>query len=263
MTCDHHPQRPCFRVGSTRSATRSVRTRPSQPLAHRCRRVRARRDNDGRPPPTETPPVPAVPDQMVLDLGSDEPVELLPFDGSALFHPRFLTDAEADALMVSLLNQVPWEQRSIVRSGQRIPQPRLVAWFGDPGVTYTYSGLSLESHAWIPPLEGLKARCETIAGATFNSCLANLYRDGHDYVGWHADDEPELGPDPVIASVSLGAERRFHLRHRATGETVKVVLQAGSLVVMSRGCQRHWVHQVPMMRRVTEPRINLTFRSIR
>lgn len=165
--------------------------------------------------------------------------------------------------MAELSAQVPWEHRSVLVFGRHVLQPRLTAWFGDPGAAYSYSGLSLEPHPWLPALDGLRARCEAIAGVPFNSCLANLYRDGHDYVAWHADDEPELGPDPVIASVSLGAERRFDLRHRTTRETVRVVLGPGSLVVMSSGCQRHWVHQVPMMRRVTEPRINLTFRSIR
>jgi len=159
-----------------------------------------------------------------------------------------------------LLAEGPWAQHLVRVFGREVAQPRLVAWFGEPGATYTYSGLTLEPHPWPVSLIETRAICEELAGIEFNSALANLYRDGTDSVAWHADDEPELGPDPVIASVSLGADRRFDLRHRQSGETIKSVLPAGSVVVMSRGCQQNWLHQVPKQLRVKKPRINLTFR---
>jgi alkylated DNA repair dioxygenase AlkB len=196
----------------------------------------------------------------LFDASEQRVEELLPLDGSAVLHrSAFVPDAAFDAFE-QLLDKVPWEQRHVRVFGREVAQPRLVAWFGDPGAAYTYSGLTLDALPWLPSLAEIKATCEWLAGATFNSGLANLYRDGHDSVAWHADDEPELGPDPVIASASFGAERRFDLRHRETGETVRTLLPTGSVVVMSRGCQRNWLHQVPKMLRVREPRINLTFR---
>lgn len=188
--------------------------------------------------------------------------ELLPKDGSAVLHRQAISSAESADAMKALLDLVPWEQRRVRVYGREVPQPRLVAWFGDPGRSYTYSGLTLDPSPWTSLLVELRSACEAIAGVAFNSGLANLYRDGRDSLSWHADDEPELGPDPVIASLSLGAERRFDFRHRESGETVRTLLPAGSVVVMSSGCQRQWVHQVPKMLRVNDPRINLTFRTI-
>lgn len=196
----------------------------------------------------------------LFDTIDDEPQELLPFDGSAVLYPGALGLDAADHLFRHLLDEIPWQQRRVNVFGREVDQPRLVAWFGDPGAAYSYSGLTLQPLSWTRSLTELRQRCESIAGETFNSVLANLYRDGHDRVAWHADDEATLGTDPVIASISLGAERRFDLRHRETGETVRTLLPSGSVVVMGRGCQRHWLHQVPKMLRVREPRINLTFR---
>jgi alkylated DNA repair dioxygenase AlkB len=147
--------------------------------------------------------------------------------------------------------------------GKDIPQPRLVAWFGDPGCEYSYSGISMNLNEWTPQLLELKAVCEQFAGTTFNSTLANLYRNGNDKMSWHSDDEPELGIEPCIASLSLGATRRFKFRHRTTKEAVECSLPSGSLIVMSGLCQKMWEHEVPRETRVTEPRINLTFRAVR
>ena len=198
----------------------------------------------------------------LFDPPPNEPEQLLPGQGSALLYRCALANDESDIVMAALLKTVPWQQHEIVIFGRSVAQPRLVAWFGDVGRSYTYSGLSLEPFEWTATLSDLKVRCEELAKTGFNSGLANLYRDGRDHVSWHSDDEPELGADPIIASVSLGAERRFDLRNKTTGETIKALLPHGSAVVMSAGCQRHWLHQAPKMLRVSEPRINLTFRTI-
>lgn len=188
--------------------------------------------------------------------------ELLPRDGSAVLHANFLSRDDSTEVFEELLRATPWEQRQITVYGRRVMQPRLVAWHGDAGRSYRYSGDELSPVSWTPLLQRLKSSCEEVAGARFNSMLANLYRNGEDGVSWHSDDEPELGPQPVVASLSLGAERRFDLRHRGTGETIKTVLPSGSLLVMSGHCQRHWLHQIAKTKRVTQPRINLTFRNI-
>ena len=202
-----------------------------------------------------------MPDSL-FDVASGDGVELLPGHGSAVLHRRALSPSVTTEAFHELLDAVPWQQHDVRMFGRQVAQPRLVAWFGDPGRRYTYSGLTLDPLPWSDTLDRLRSACEDVAGARFNSALVNLYRDGRDSVAWHADDEPELGADPVIASVSLGAERRFDLRNRRSGETVRTLLPAASVLVMSGGCQRNWVHQAPKMLRVSKPRINLTFRMI-
>lgn len=184
-----------------------------------------------------------------------------PRGSSAILHRKAFTSEKSELLFQALLDDVDWEQREITVYGKTHPQPRLVAWFGDPGTSYTYAGLTLHPTTWIDPILKIKAVCEGITGTTFNSVLLNLYRDGDDTVGWHSDDEPELGVNPTIASVSLGATRRFDMRHKVTRETVKTLLLPGSLLVMSGCTQADWVHQVPRSKRVNEHRINLTFRQ--
>ncbi len=200
--------------------------------------------------------------RSLFDLASDDGEQLLPAEGSAVLYRNALSAPAADEAMEMLMATVPWQQHHVRVFGRAVAQPRLVAWFGDAGRSYSYSGLTLEPMQWTDTLSALRSRCEGLARSSFNSGLANLYREGKDSVSWHADDEPELGADPVIASVSLGAERRFDLRNKHSGETIKTMLPAGSIVVMSHGCQQHWLHQVPKMLRVAEPRINVTFRTI-
>lgn len=194
--------------------------------------------------------------------GLEDPWELLSGASSAVLHSAVLEPDKALDAFENLHAQTPWEQHNVVVYGRSIAQPRLVAWFAPPGVTYRYAGLTLEPHALTPLLIQLKKRVEVIAGAQFNSVLMNLYRTGADSNGWHADNEPEFGVDPVIASLSLGATRRFDLRNRETKETIKTNLASGDLVVMSGDCQREWIHQAPKQLRVQEPRINLTFRMV-
>jgi alkylated DNA repair dioxygenase AlkB len=180
------------------------------------------------------------------------------------FDPAFLDATVADALLAQLTATVAWEQRSIRLFGQQVPQPRLTAWYGDPEAHYTYSGLHWEPRPWTSALLDLRARVEAAAGARFNSVLLNLYRDGRDSMGWHADDEPELGPAPVIASVSLGAVRRFRLRPRpgVAHAPLALDLPAGSLLLMQGPTQAHWQHALPKTARPAGPRLNLTFRWV-
>lgn len=202
--------------------------------------------------------------QTSIDFGgeSDGTFNLLPRDGSAVLHRGAIDDRRASLWFDRLVADLEWQQHQVFVFGRWVEQPRLTAWYGDDGFPYRYSGIELKPHSWTAPLIEMRELCEELAGARFNSVLANLYRSGADSVAWHADDESELGVDPVIASVSLGSERRFDLRHRSTGETVRVPLPSGSVLVMA-GCTQHrWVHQVPKTARPVGPRINLTFRLI-
>ncbi len=146
--------------------------------------------------------------------------------------------------------------------GRRIAIPRLTAWHGDPGAVYTYSGLRNEPRPWTPALAELRARLADRLGVRFTSVLLNWYRSGADGMSWHADDEPELGSEPTIASLSLGATRRFELKHRADGERIAVPLDHGSLLVMTGETQHCWLHRVPKQPRIAGGRINLTFRVV-
>ena len=178
--------------------------------------------------------------------------------GWLLFDPAFLPQADADTLFGRLRDTAPWEQSG--RPGRRFP--RLTAWYASPGLTYSYSGITHQAVPWDPELLAVKARAEATAGTTWNSLLLNLYRDGRDSIGFHADNEPELGTNPVIGSISLGAERRFVLKHPASGEIREYLLPHGSLLVMGGASQHHWRHGVPKTRKPVGPRINLTFRHI-
>jgi alkylated DNA repair dioxygenase AlkB len=174
----------------------------------------------------------------------------------------FIDTATADELLRELLGVVPWKQEHLRLYGRAIPFPRLTAWYGDPGAVYTYSGIVNEPRAWTAGLARLRDRLHVALGVRFNSALLNLYRTGSDGMGWHADDEPELGEGPVIASISLGATRRFELRRLPKGDTRGLALEHGSLLVMSGETQRCWKHQVPKETTVRAPRVNLTFRVI-
>lgn len=176
----------------------------------------------------------------------------------------FLSATEADALFRALRDTVPWRQDTIRVFGKDHPIPRLQAGFGDAGLTYVYSGIAMAPMPWLPALDEVRRRVDVVTGASFNTVLLNLYRDGQDTVSWHADDEPELGPSPTIASVSLGAERDFVLRHKTRREVDDVTysLPHGSLLIMRGNTQAEWMHSLPRRKGVTRERINLTFRRI-
>ena len=183
--------------------------------------------------------------------------------GDLRYAPDFLAPAEADQFMRQLLDGIEWQQHHVVVFGRQHPAPRLSAWHGSPEAHYAYSGLTLEPRPWTAPLLDLKTRLEAAADCPFNSVLLNQYRDGRDSMGWHSDDEPELGANPTIASLSLGETRRFLLRHkRREHPPVEIPLGHGALLIMRGPTQTHWQHQVPKTRRPCALRLNLTFRCI-
>jgi len=200
------------------------------------------------------------------------PRELLPCDGSAVLHEGVWSVEEAAALLATLRETLAWESRRLFIFGRWVDEPRRSAWYGDPSARYHYSGTRLEPLPWTPELERVRLvaqRCAAAAGAgaggaaaPFNTVLANLYRDGNDSMGAHSDDERELGVDPVIASLTLGAPRTFRMRHCATGQKVEVALEPGSLLVMSGPMQHFWTHEIPKTKRPVGERINLTYRFI-
>jgi alkylated DNA repair dioxygenase AlkB len=178
--------------------------------------------------------------------------------GCVDYRPGWVPDHRA--LLDQLSGEIGWEQHEISLFGRTVPTPRLTAWMGD--VAYAYSGVVNQPKPWPPALTALRERLRAELGVGFNSCLANLYRDGSDSMGFHSDDEPELGPEPTIASVSLGARRRFVLRHRTTRERWTWDLGEGDLLVMRDESQREYAHALPKTSRPVGVRMNLTFRVV-
>ncbi len=188
------------------------------------------------------------------------PGNLLPQDGEAYLIEQALSSREADRAFSDLLESIDWQQEQAFLFGRTIPLPRLTAWHGDHG--YSYSGIRHEPAPFTPLLATLKASIEAITRTSFNSVLINLYRGGQDSMGWHSDDEATLGPEPEIASLSLGARRRFHFKHRRQSDRLTIDLDHGSCLIMRGQCQANWQHQLPKTRKKVGPRINLTFRTI-
>jgi alkylated DNA repair dioxygenase AlkB len=194
-------------------------------------------------------------------LNSENRQVLIP-NGRLDYFPQAMGRQQADDLFASLRAQLDWALMPIIMFGREVMQPRLVAFHGETGLCYRYSGKTLEASGWPALLEGLRQQLERLLGEEFNSVLCNLYRDGSDYMGWHADNEPELGQEPVIASVSLGAPRRFVLKTRDGCQRHEISPAHGSLLVMSGTLQERWQHQVPRTSRPVGERINLTFRRV-
>jgi alkylated DNA repair dioxygenase AlkB len=182
-------------------------------------------------------------------------------DAELTYVPGFYDAAESAHVLETLLAETPWRQDTLRFGGKEVPVPRLQAWYGER--RYGYSGLQLLPQPWTPLLDALRSKVASATRLEFNSVLVNYYRDGNDSVSWHADDEKELGPDPLIASLSFGATRRFELKHRTLKRTrMNLELASGSLLLMGTGLQRYWMHQLPKDAGITLPRINLTFRFI-
>jgi alkylated DNA repair dioxygenase AlkB len=188
---------------------------------------------------------------------------LLDRDGEVFLLEGFIPRDEADSCLARLLHELAFAEETLIIAGREVKVPRRVAWYGDPGACYRYSGIDHLPLPWTDTLRVLKLRVEEACGHAFNSVLANLYRNGNDSMGWHADKERELGPNPFIASLSFGATRSFRLRHDKTGETLALPLSHGDLLLMGGRLQHHWRHCVPKAREAQSPRINLTFRTIR
>ncbi len=183
-------------------------------------------------------------------------------DGALSYRAAFAGAAAPDWRR-ALLRETPWSQPRVTLFGRQLDSPRLACWYGDAGAVYTYSGLRNRPLPWTPLLQEIRRAVERDSGETFNSVLLNLYRDGEDRMGWHADDEAELGDAPVIASLSLGACRRFRLAHRRRRQRrCELLLGDGSLLLMRPPLQSEWRHCVPREPAVTDARINLTFRRV-
>lgn len=180
------------------------------------------------------------------------------------YYPNFFDAEKSKTLFEKLLNEIPWQQDDIKVFGKIHPQPRLTALFGNEGKSYAYSNIVMQPHQWNPLLMFIKNEIEEVVQENFTTVLLNLYRNGKDSNGWHADNEKELGRNPIIASVSFGSERSFHLQHNTIADAkLKITLEHGSLLVMKGETQHFWKHQIPKTTKTIDPRINLTFRIIK
>ncbi|HEX8515161.1 MAG TPA: alpha-ketoglutarate-dependent dioxygenase AlkB [Bacteroidia bacterium] len=198
-----------------------------------------------------------------MDLfSSNEPSNILPYDGMALYYGRILTDRAAGLYFDTLLNTIEWKNDEALIYGKHIITPRKVAWYADKPFSYTYSGTTKHALAWTKELHELKKTAEDITQHTYNSCLLNLYHNGDEGMAWHSDDEKALAKNSAIASFSFGAERKFSFKHKRTGDTASLVLENGSLLVMCGPTQANWLHRLPPTVKVKRPRINLTFRTM-
>ncbi|WP_192822289.1 alpha-ketoglutarate-dependent dioxygenase AlkB [Rufibacter sp. LB8] len=190
---------------------------------------------------------------------------LLPMpDAEVYLIPDFVSLENQATLYLALKQKAAWRQEKIKLFGKEIDQPRLTAWYADAGKSYTYSGLTWQPQPWLSELTEVRMALEKISGVAFNSVLLNLYRNGQDSMGWHADNEPALGQNPIIAAISLGSARTFAFKHRKNpDQKLKFMLPSGSLLLMAGATQHHWLHQLPKSAKPLEPRINSTFRFIK
>jgi len=189
-------------------------------------------------------------------------IKLLPYDGIVNYYGCLLPEAIALSYRDSLLNTIPWKHDETKIFGRHIITKRKAALYGDKEFEYSYSGTNKTALPWTKELLELKTMVEEVCNSNFNSCLLNLYHSGDEGMGWHSDDEKALGKNNIIASMSLGAERRFDFRHKITKEKVSKILENGSLIVMGGTTQRYWQHCLPKTKKISVPRVNLTFRTI-
>jgi alkylated DNA repair dioxygenase AlkB len=187
---------------------------------------------------------------------------LLPYDGELYWQKAYYSQNEANVWLHILTNTLAWQKEQLFIYGKWLNVPRLTAWYGDPEAYYRYSGVMHAPSAWTHDLQLIKTNLETSCQHTFNSVLANLYRNEHDSMGSHADNEPELGINPFIASLSFGATRLLRFRHAQNHHRIDIELEHGDLLVMVGSIQKHWRHELPKTRKPKDARINLTFRKI-
>ncbi|GHE43800.1 DNA methylase [Sphingobacterium griseoflavum] len=200
---------------------------------------------------------------MILFEADPQPERnLLPYDGSVYYYGQIFPQTLADHYYQQLLAQLAWEHDRAVIYGKTIHTKRKVAWYGDQPFQYTYSGVLKTAMPWTAPLEYIKQAVEAKSGATFNSCLCNLYHDGSEGMAWHSDAEKDLKKHGVIASVTFGARRKFGFKHKLNKQTVYLELAHGSLLTMQDQTQDYWMHRLPPTTKIKSPRINLTFRTI-
>lgn len=198
-----------------------------------------------------------------MDLFSQEKVyNQLPYDGEVYYYGIVLKPESADAYLSQLLEEIAWQHDEAIMFGKHIFTKRKVAWYGDQDYSYTYSNASKLALPWTAALLELKQVVEHHCDAQYNSCLLNLYHDGEEGMAWHSDDEKALAKHGSIASLSLGAERKFAFKHKESKQTVPLILSHGSLLEMKRATQDHWLHRLPPTKKVKRPRVNLTFRKM-
>ena len=183
-------------------------------------------------------------------------------DGLVNYYGKILTSEEANQYLGLLMQNILWKNDEVVIFGKHIVTKRKTAWYGDSDYLYTYSNITKQALPWTKELYGLKQMVEEFAGVKFNSCLLNLYHNGDEGMGWHSDDEESLGKNNTIASLSLGAERKFLFKHKQTKQINSFILEHGSLLIMKDATQRNWLHSLPKSKNIVQPRINLTFRTI-
>ncbi len=201
--------------------------------------------------------------QMSLFDGiQNEPIQFLPKDGEVVYYENIFLKEQGIRFFNNLMQDVEWEHDELFMFGKKIITKRKVAWYGDEPFDYTYSNATKTAKPWNNDLKKIKLIVEEFSGETFNSCLLNLYHNGSEGMAWHSDDEKELKKNGTIASVSIGTVRKFMFKHKETKETASIVLASGSLLLMKGECQTHWLHRLPPTKKVSEPRINLTFRTI-
>jgi alkylated DNA repair dioxygenase AlkB len=186
----------------------------------------------------------------------------LPYEGEVNYYGKIFSHEEANRYRDCLLNTIEWKNDEAVIFGKLIVTKRMVAWYADKSFEYTYSNVTKRALPWTKELMELKSVTEEKTGETFNSCLLNLYHDGSEGMAWHSDGETDLKKDGAIGSLSFGAERKFSFKHRQTKETVSLVLEHGSLLIMKGATQTHWLHRLPPTKTILKPRVNLTFRTI-
>jgi alkylated DNA repair dioxygenase AlkB len=174
----------------------------------------------------------------------------------------FYDTVDSERLYQRLLHEQNWPDNRYIVAGRQFTLPRLQTWHADAGIRYSYSNNLLETRSWSPLLLEIRAKVEALLNFSFNSVLVNLYRNGDDYVGWHSDNEPELGEQPFIASLTFGAERVFEFRHKKSLQQGQLLLRSGTLLIMQPNFQHNWLHSVPLDKRVQAGRINLTFRKV-
>jgi alkylated DNA repair dioxygenase AlkB len=201
-------------------------------------------------------------DRTMNLLNKDRVSNILHTDGTVNYYGKILSSREANEYFDLLMQNVLWKNDEVVIFGKHIVTKRKAAWYGDSDYLYTYSNTTKQALAWTEELSNLKQIVEEYAETKFNSCLLNLYHNGNEGMGWHSDDEESLGKNNTIASLSLGTERKFLFRHKQTKQTVSLVLEHGSLLIMKHTTQANWLHSLPKSKNVTQPRINLTFRKI-
>jgi alkylated DNA repair dioxygenase AlkB len=193
---------------------------------------------------------------------SENIINLLERDGTANYYGRIMSPIEANRYFDLLLQNNLWHNEEVIIFGKHIITKRKVAWYGDSNYIYAYSNTTKQALAWTEELADLKQIVQELAGTKFNSCLLNLYHNGSEGMGWHSDDEESMGKNNAIASLSFGAERKFLFKHKQTKQTVPIILEHGSMLVMKGATQMNWLHSLPKSKKVTGPRINLTFRTI-